>query len=49
MKEYRSIPVTPRTKRRVHDLRYELRVDSYDEAVSALVEAYHRHEQEDRT
>jgi len=47
MTTFKNIPVAAGTKCRVHDLRYEMRVDTYDEVVAELVEAYQRHEQEE--
>lgn len=40
MTEFETLPVRSTTKRKVQNLKYEMRVDSFDAVVKRLVEAY---------
>lgn len=37
---YKALPVRPGTKDEVQELKYDMRVDTFDEVVGHLVEAY---------
>jgi hypothetical protein len=40
VKTFSSIPITPDTKKRLKELTYDLRVDSYDAAIIKLIELF---------
>jgi len=42
---YDSVPVRPETKESVQELKYDMRVDTFDEVVDNLVETYRDYEQ----
>lgn len=43
---HKPLPVRPSTKDEVQELKYDMRVDTFDEVVGQLVEVYRDYEQE---
>ena len=41
---HKALPVRPSTKEEVQELKYDMRVDTFDEVVGQLVETYRDYE-----